>query len=162
MAPAWHQLNPFHVTPTTVPNARLQAFINATGYMTEAEWSGWSFVFWALVPRHVGLTHGIVEVEWWRRVDGVNWYGINDRTRWRRRGIPTNQSFRSLGQMRGRIAQGRARDCQAKRSGNKLPAWGLAICPSRGETHNPTTRTTRAVTSGSGISTKPIRGAMGM
>ncbi len=48
-----------------------------TGYQTEAERFGWSFVFWAQVPDAVGPTQAIVDHEWWRRVDGANWRDIN-------------------------------------------------------------------------------------
>lgn len=62
---------------TTVTNAEFKAFVDATGFVTEAERFGWSFVFWSQVPESVGPTQGVVEVEWWRRVDGANWRDIN-------------------------------------------------------------------------------------
>lgn len=71
------KIRPFCIAATTVTNAQFKAFIDATGYVTEAERFGWSFVFWAQVPDHVGATHGVVDVEWWRRVDGANWRDIN-------------------------------------------------------------------------------------
>lgn len=68
---------PFRIGVTTVTNAQFAAFIEATGYVTEAERFGWSFVFWAQVPEEIGATQGVVDVEWWRRVDGANWRDIN-------------------------------------------------------------------------------------
>lgn len=62
---------------TAVTNAAFKAFVEATGYVTEAERFGWSFVFWAQVPDTVGPTQGVVDVEWWRRVDEANWRDIN-------------------------------------------------------------------------------------
>jgi len=62
---------------TTVTNAAFDDFVTATGYVTEAEHHGWSFVFWAQVPERLGPTQGVVGVEWWRRVDGANWRDIN-------------------------------------------------------------------------------------
>ena len=62
---------------TTVTNAEFQAFVEATGYVTEAELIGWSFVFWAQVPKADGATQAVAAVEWCRRVDGANWRNIN-------------------------------------------------------------------------------------
>lgn len=60
-----------------VTNAEFAVFVDATGYVTEAERFGWSFVFWSDVPDAVGMTQGVAGVEWWRRVDGANWRDIN-------------------------------------------------------------------------------------
>ena len=70
-------MKPFRMAATTVTNRQFRAFIDATGYLTEAERFGWSFVFWAQVPEYIGPTQGVVDVEWWRRVDGANWRDIN-------------------------------------------------------------------------------------
>src|SRR5687768_13761612 len=43
------EVAPFRIAPTTVTNQQFATFIKATGYVTEAEHSGWSFVFHALV-----------------------------------------------------------------------------------------------------------------
>lgn len=71
------RIAPFRMGRTAVTNAAFKAFVDATGYVTEAERFGWSFVFWAQVPDAVGPTQGVVDVEWWRRVDGANWREIN-------------------------------------------------------------------------------------
>ncbi len=71
------KVKPFRIGVTTVTNAQFQAFVEATGYVTEAEHFGWSFVFWAQVPKAVGATQAVAAVEWWRRVDGANWRDIN-------------------------------------------------------------------------------------
>jgi len=70
-------VKPFRMATTTVTNSQFRSFVDATGYVTEAERFGWSFVFWTQVPDHIGPTLGVVEVEWWRRVDGANWRDIN-------------------------------------------------------------------------------------
>ncbi len=62
---------------TTVTNAQFATFAAGSGYVTEAERFGWSFVFWSQVPKAVGPTEGVRDVEWWRRVDGANWRNIN-------------------------------------------------------------------------------------
>jgi len=68
---------PFLIGQTAVTNAQFATFVDATGYQTEAERFGWSFVFWSEVPEAIGGTQGVVGVEWWRRVDGVTWRDIN-------------------------------------------------------------------------------------
>ena len=67
------RIAPFRIGTTTVTNADFAAFIDDTGYVTEAEDFGWSFVFWAQVPEAVGPTQAIQGLEWWRRVDGATW-----------------------------------------------------------------------------------------
>ena len=66
-------LKPFRMATTTVTNAAFRAFIAATGYVTEAERWGWSFVFHTHVPRQNPATDGIDGAEWWRRVNGAQW-----------------------------------------------------------------------------------------
>ena len=71
------RLSPFLISPTTVTNAEFAEFIKATGYVTEAENFGWSFVFWQQVPEIVGDTNGVDGVEWWRQVEGAVWHSPN-------------------------------------------------------------------------------------
>lgn len=71
------RLKPFRIGATAVSNKEFAAFISETGYVTEAERFGWSFVFWAQVPESYGATEGLVEAEWWRRVDGAFWSAPN-------------------------------------------------------------------------------------
>ena len=70
-------LKPFRIGATAITNAEFAAFVAATGYVTEAERYGWSFVFWSDVPKTHGATDGVVGIEWWRRVDGATWRNIN-------------------------------------------------------------------------------------
>ncbi len=70
-------VKPFRISRTTVTNAEFEAFVLDTGYQTEAEQYGWSFVFWSDVPKTIPETKGVAGVEWWRRVDGANWRDIN-------------------------------------------------------------------------------------
>ncbi|NRB04469.1 MAG: formylglycine-generating enzyme family protein [Rhodobacteraceae bacterium] len=67
----------FRMAETTVTNAEFQEFIDATGYVTEAEKFGWSFVFWSEVPDEIKETQGVMGIEWWRRVDGATWANVN-------------------------------------------------------------------------------------
>lgn len=71
------RVNAFQMAETAITNAQFAAFIEDTGYITEAERWGWSFVFWSHVPEDYGATEGVLDVEWWRRVDGAKWNAIN-------------------------------------------------------------------------------------
>ena len=71
--PRMVKIKPFRIGVTTVTNAQFAAFAADTGYVTEAERFGWSFVFHTDVPEAVGHTLGIQGLEWWRRVDGATW-----------------------------------------------------------------------------------------
>ncbi|MGX9354665.1 formylglycine-generating enzyme family protein [Roseobacteraceae bacterium S113] len=71
------RVSAFHMAQTTVTNAEFSDFVAATGYVTEAERFGWSFVFWSEVPAAVGPTQGVLGTDWWRRVDGATWTSPN-------------------------------------------------------------------------------------
>lgn len=73
----FQKVDAFWIGATTVTNAEFSEFIAATGYVTEAEKYGWSFVFHLQVPEAVGKTQGVAGVEWWRRVDGAIWSAPN-------------------------------------------------------------------------------------
>ena len=75
--PVRKRVKPFRIGETTVTNAQFAEFIEATGHVTEAERFGWSFVFWSQVPASVGPTQGLVELEFWRKVEGATWRDIN-------------------------------------------------------------------------------------
>jgi sulfatase modifying factor 1 len=69
-------VHPFSIDASPVTNARFTAFVNATGYKTEAEIFGWSFVFWSHIPR--ALYEQLVEdtvagAPWWCKVPGAYW-----------------------------------------------------------------------------------------
>ena len=70
-------VKPFRIGVTAVTVEQFATFIAATGYVTEAERYGWSFVFHTDVPASVGHTIGIDGLEWWRRVDGACWHAPN-------------------------------------------------------------------------------------
>ncbi|MFC6584527.1 formylglycine-generating enzyme family protein [Sulfitobacter aestuariivivens] len=67
----------FHMMQTTVTNAMFAAFVDDTGYRTEAEEYGWSFVFYRNISPDVPATQGAVGTTWWRKVDGADWRVIN-------------------------------------------------------------------------------------
>ncbi|HEY6376301.1 MAG TPA: formylglycine-generating enzyme family protein [Edaphobacter sp.] len=69
-------LDPFQIDATPVTNAAFSEFVNTTGYVTEAETFGWSFVFWSHLP--VDRFHDLVEdtvaaAPWWCKVPGASW-----------------------------------------------------------------------------------------
>ncbi|MES1194297.1 MAG: formylglycine-generating enzyme family protein [Opitutus sp.] len=82
-------LQPFHIDAWCVTNERFNAFVNATGYKTEAERFGWSFVFdLFLTPaQRARVTQRVAGSEWWCRIDGAAWRhpegpGSNIKRRW--------------------------------------------------------------------------------
>jgi sulfatase modifying factor 1 len=66
------RIRPFRLGATSVTNAQFAEFVAATGYVTEAESFGWSYVFYQHV-QGVDETAAVVGAEWWRRVDGACW-----------------------------------------------------------------------------------------
>ena len=62
----------FALDPTAVTNRWFAAFADETGYRTEAEMFGWSFVFRNFVPDARGNAMSR-EAPWWLRVDGASW-----------------------------------------------------------------------------------------
>lgn len=66
----------FLIDRTAVTNAQFASFVDATGYLTEAEKFGWSFVFHAAVhPRAISavLADTVPGAPWWRGVRGAAW-----------------------------------------------------------------------------------------
>lgn len=66
-------LSPFAIAPTTVTNDAFAAFVAATGYRTDAERYGASFVFAGLLPDDFPDTRGVATTPWWREVEGADW-----------------------------------------------------------------------------------------
>jgi formylglycine-generating enzyme len=68
------RLKPFGLERHAVSNARFAEFVAATGYVTEAERFGWSFVFAGLLPpAEAAAAQRVAEVPWWARSDGASW-----------------------------------------------------------------------------------------
>jgi formylglycine-generating enzyme len=66
-------LDPFWMDTAAVSNARFAAFIDATGYQTEAETFGWSFVFRLFLPPPLNDNPFPPGTPWWRQVFGADW-----------------------------------------------------------------------------------------
>jgi formylglycine-generating enzyme len=65
-------LDPFYISKFPVTHAQFAEFIARTGYITEAQRWGWSFVFRNHVPEaHRGPASPATP--WWIRVDGADW-----------------------------------------------------------------------------------------
>ena len=65
-------LDPFYIDISPVTNERFREFVDATGYVTEAERFGWSFMFHTHVAPEE-IVERVPGVEWWCKVNGVNW-----------------------------------------------------------------------------------------
>lgn len=70
-------LNPFYLDRTTVTNAQFTAFVEATGYVTEAEKFGWSYVFLGQLSnskqRKLRESNTVKGLQWWYAIDGAYW-----------------------------------------------------------------------------------------
>ena len=69
-------LEPFAIDRYPVTNELFEQFINESGYQTEAERFGWSFVFWSLIPKALLrelIADTVAETPWWCAVPGAHW-----------------------------------------------------------------------------------------
>ena len=67
-------MKPFLCERGTVTVESFRRFVAATGYVTEAEGFGWSFVFHLHLPEGMEPTLGVDGLEWWRKVEGAAWH----------------------------------------------------------------------------------------
>ncbi len=67
------RVDAFDLAPETVTNAQFGKFVAATGYRTEAEGFGWSFVFAGFLPGGFAQTRAVAAAPWWRQVFGAYW-----------------------------------------------------------------------------------------
>lgn len=65
------RLKPYGISTTTVTNDEFRQFVNETGYVTEAESIGWSFVFRGLTLAKKGPAPE--HLPWWNAVEGASW-----------------------------------------------------------------------------------------
>ncbi len=66
-------LAPFLIDRFAVTNSQFAAFVDATGWRTDAEQYGWSFVFGGLLPDEFPPTRAVEGAPWWRQVMGADW-----------------------------------------------------------------------------------------
>ncbi len=69
-------VSPFRMQPFAVTNQQFGDFVSATGYETDAEQLGWSFVFWdhLQTPYSKKLPEGVAtDAPWWCKVAEACW-----------------------------------------------------------------------------------------
>jgi formylglycine-generating enzyme required for sulfatase activity len=66
-------LDAFRIDRHAVTNDAFARFVDGTGWVTDAERFGWSFVFGGLLPDDFPATRAVVGAEWWRQVPGADW-----------------------------------------------------------------------------------------
>lgn len=64
----------FEIATTPVTNRQFRDFVAATGYQTEAESAGWSFVFRLLVEDSVDVLGSSDRAPWWLGIHNANWH----------------------------------------------------------------------------------------
>lgn len=69
------KVDPFYIDPCAVSNADFKQFVDATGYVTEAERFGDSFVFHLFIPPEEAalVTKVVQQTPWWWNVPGACW-----------------------------------------------------------------------------------------
>lgn len=69
------KVDPFYMDAHTVTNAQFKAFIADTGYITEAEQYGWSFVFYHFISPQTAekVKQKVQGTPWWWVVEGAVW-----------------------------------------------------------------------------------------
>jgi formylglycine-generating enzyme required for sulfatase activity len=70
------RLSPFRIDRYPVTNTEFARFVESTGYATDADRFGWSFVFWSHIPasRFEDVVEDtVVAMPWWCKVPGARW-----------------------------------------------------------------------------------------
>ncbi|MBB6634910.1 formylglycine-generating enzyme family protein [Cohnella thailandensis] len=69
------EVAPFYIDKYSVTNAEFAIFVEATGYVTEAERYGWSYVFHLFVSKATaaGVRQQVYRTPWWWVVEGADW-----------------------------------------------------------------------------------------
>lgn len=65
------RLKPYGIAKCATTNAEFAAFVDDTGYVTDAERLGWSFVFRGLLDQDAGPQPP--DLPWWNAVNGASW-----------------------------------------------------------------------------------------
>ncbi|MUK89426.1 SUMF1/EgtB/PvdO family nonheme iron enzyme [Ornithinibacillus sp. L9] len=68
-------VDPFYIDSQTVTNGDFKEFVDDTGYITEAEQFGWSFVFYQFISSHTAkkVRQRVQQTPWWLVVEGATW-----------------------------------------------------------------------------------------
>lgn len=65
-------LDSFYLDQYPVTNDQFREFVRASGYVTDAERFGWSFVFHGHLPPEQ-LSEQVPALRWWRRIEHADW-----------------------------------------------------------------------------------------
>ncbi|MBX2885459.1 MAG: formylglycine-generating enzyme family protein [Granulosicoccus sp.] len=71
------QLHSFQMMQCAVTNELFEAFVEDTGFITDAERYGWSFVFQSECSGTNNQQESVAGSPWWRKLAGANWRQIN-------------------------------------------------------------------------------------
>ncbi len=67
----------FWMSASTITNAEFAAFVKDTGYITEAEHLGSSFVFYAQLDPENASKPGVPGSPWWKPIDSASWQNLS-------------------------------------------------------------------------------------
>lgn len=68
-------VSPFYIDRHTVTNEEFKQFVQETGYKTEAEQFGWSFVFYHFIAKNgAKVIQQVPGTPWWLVVEEAYWY----------------------------------------------------------------------------------------
>lgn len=67
------EIDPFYLDRAPVTNDEFTEFTRSTGYKTEAERFGWSFVFEGHIRQRANSGERVPGLQWWRKIAGADW-----------------------------------------------------------------------------------------